>query len=142
MRNIVITLAVAMAACAAAFGVFYAINDVPAMHRAAQERDGMAWLCTEFRLDSAQFAAIKKLHDDYSVACGLHCAAIMAARERHAPAPELAALEKTCVDAMTEHFHRVAALMPQPEGSRYLATVLPRIAGYEHRGPPNVQVKP
>jgi hypothetical protein len=142
MKNFLISLAVMAAACAVAFGVFFALNGNPAMHAAARANDAMAWLRTEFRIDGAQFAAIKQLHDEYSTACGAHCAAIMAARERRASAAEIAALEKTCVDAMTAHFRRVAALMPRTEGERYLATVLPRIAGYAHAGAPNVQVQP
>ena len=142
MKNFLITLGVALAACAAAFGVFFAMNENAALHAAAREGDAMAWLRAEFQLDDAHFAAIKRLHDDYSVACGAHCAAIMAARERRAPAAEIAALEKTCVDAMTAHFRQVAALMPAEQGARYLATVLPRVAGYEHRGAPNLRATP
>ena len=142
MKNFLITLAMALLACGAAFGVFYAMNDDPAMHRAARENDAMAWLRAEFHLNEAQFAAVKKLHDEYARVCGGHCAAIMAAKKRSAPAAEIAALEKTCVDAMTVHFRRVAALMPAGEGERYLATVLPRVDGYPHTGAPNVQVKP
>jgi hypothetical protein len=142
MKNLLLTLLVALVACAAAFGVFYVLNDEPAMRRAAREGDAMAWLRAEFRLNDTQFAAIKQLHDDYGVVCGEHCAAIVGARKRSAPAAEIAALEKTCVDAMTAHFRRVAALMPPGEGARYLDTVLPRVAGYEHTGAPNVRVTP
>ncbi|HVS51626.1 MAG TPA: hypothetical protein VHD62_04665 [Opitutaceae bacterium] len=140
MKNLLITLGVALAACAAAFGAFYALSDVPAMHRAAQDGDAMMWLRTEFHLDEAQFAAIKKLHEDYAVVCAGHCTEIAQAKKRNAPPAEMAALEKTCVDAMTEHFRRVAQLMPAGEGERYLAMVLPRIAGYAHTGAPNVRL--
>src|SRR6185369_3266733 len=109
---------------------------------AAREGDAMAWLRTEFHLNDTQFAAIKKLHDDYGSVCAEHCTAIMEARKRSAPPAEIAALEKTCVDAMTTHFRRVAALMPPGEGERYLATVLPRVSGYEHAAPPNLRAKP
>jgi hypothetical protein len=142
MRNLLLTLGLAVAAGAVTFGAFYALNDVPAMHRAAQEKDAMAWLRAEFHLDDGQFAAIKKLHDDYGVVCAGHCAAILAAREKKAPAGELAALEKTCVAAMTDHFQRVAKLMPPAEGERYLATVLPRVKDYGHEGTPNLRVTP
>ena len=142
MKNILITLAVAVAVCAAAFGVGYLACCEPGLHRAANEGDAMTWLRTEFHLSDAQFAAVKKLHDDYGVVCGSHCAAIMAARQRGAPATEIAALEKTCVAAMTTHFRQVAALMPAAQGERYLATVEPRVSAYEHSGAPNVQVKP
>jgi hypothetical protein len=142
MKNLLLTLGIALTACAVAFGVFYALNDEPAMHRAARENDAMVWLRTEFHLDETQFAAIKKLHDDYGAVCAEHCAAILAAKQRAAPAGEIAALEKTCVDAMTAHFRRVATLMPAREGERYLATVLPRVKDYGHDGAPNLRVTP
>jgi hypothetical protein len=142
VKNILITGMVAVAAGAVAFGVGYTVNRQPELHRAASERDAMAWLRAEFHLTGAQFDAVKKLHDDYGAVCGEHCAAILAARARSAPAGEIASLEKICVEAMTAHFHRVAALMPADEGERYLATVLPRVDGYNHNGSPNVQVKP
>ena len=142
MKNSLITLMVVVAASAAAFGVGYAMNSRPELHRAAGEGDAMTWLRSEFRLSGPEFVAIKKLHDDYGVVCGEHCAAIMAARARSAPAPEIAALEKTCVEAMTAHFKNVAALMPAEQAQRYLATVLPRIEGYDHAAAPDVRVKP
>ena len=142
MKNFLLTLVIAAAVCALSFGAFYALNREPAeMRRALSEGDAMAWLRAEFQLNDTQFAAIKKLHDDYRSVCADHCAAIMAAEKRHAPRAEIAALEKTCVDAMTAHFKRVAALMPPGQGERYLAIVLPRIADFDHRGAPNVQVK-
>ncbi len=143
MKNLLLTLAMVAAACAVSFGVFYATSGAPAeVRRAARAGDAMAWLRADFKLDDTQFAAIKRLHDDYVGVCANHCAAIMAAEKRGAPRAELAGLEKTCVDAMTEHFRRVAASMPPGQGERYLATVLPRIADYDHRGAPNVQVRP
>lgn len=142
MKNFWITLTVMLAAAAASFGAFYAINDAPAVRRAAREGDAMAWLRAEFQLNDAQYVAIKKLHDEYGVACSRHCTAIMAAKRRHASPAELAALEQTCLDAMTTHFRQVAALMPPGQGERYLAIVLPRVAGYQHTGAPTVDAKP
>lgn len=141
MRNALFTVLLALAVCAASFGIAYCLSDQPAVRRAAREGDAMQWLRTEFCLDDAQFAAVQKLHDDYSRACGQHCAAIMAAKHRSAPAAEVAALEATCVAAMTEHFRRVATLMPAGQGARYLAIVLPRVADYDHTGAPTVQVR-
>jgi hypothetical protein len=142
MKNFLLTLSIVVAACALAYGVFFAMNDDPALRRAARENDAMAWLRVEFHLTDAQFAAVKKLHDDYGRICGGHCSAIVEAKRRGAPAVEVAALEQTCVESMTAHFKRVAAEMPASEGARYLATVLPRVAGYEHTGAPNVRATP
>ena len=140
MKNFLISLAVALAACGAAFGSFYALNDDKAISRAARDGDAMAWLRAEFDLDEVQFAAIKQLHDAYGLICAEHCALITNARQRPAPPEELARLEKLCVDAMTAHCRQVAALMPKAEGERYLETVLPRIPGYGHAGPPSMQI--
>jgi hypothetical protein len=143
VRNWVLTIAIALAACAASYGVFYAANREPAALRAAAtEGDPMQWLRLEFKLTDAQYAAIQKLHNEYGAVCANHCSAIMAARERHAPSVEVRALENACVESMTDHFRRVAALMSPEEGKRYLAIVLPRIHDYDHRGAPNLEAKP
>jgi len=142
MKNLLLTLGILAAACGLSYGAFYLMSREPAeVQRAMRDGDALAWLRTEFKLDLEQYAAIKKLHEDYREVCAGHCAAIMDAQNRHAPAAEVAALEKTCVAAMTAHFKRVAALMPPGQGERYLAIVLPRIADFDHRGAPNVQVK-
>jgi hypothetical protein len=142
MKNYLITLGLAVVACLATFAAFYGLHDDAAMRQAAREGDPMAWMRAEFQIDDAQFAAIEKLHDEYGMVCVEHCAMITNARQQAAPAGELARLERLCVDAMTGHFRRVAALMSPAEGDRYLATVLPRIAGYEHAGAPSLQVTP
>jgi hypothetical protein len=140
MKNFLLTLGLAVAACAVAFGVFYALNDNPALRHAARDNDAMAWLQAEFRLDEARMSAIRKLHEDYGAVCTEHCARITNARRASAPAAELARLEQACVDAMTAHFRQVAALMPPAEGERYLHTVLPRVSHYPHAGAPSVQM--
>jgi hypothetical protein len=142
MKNWLITFVVALGAAVVTYAAFFAINDQPELRRAARAGDAMRWLRAEYRLDDAQFAAIKRLHDDYGEVCGRHCAAILAARERAAPAAEVAALEQACVDGMTNHFKQVAALMPAGQGARYLAAVLPKVAGYDHAGAPNVRANP
>lgn len=142
MKNLLITLVVAAALCVVSFALMYRLNDEPMLRRAAREGDTMLWLRAEFELNDVQFAAIEKLHDDFAEKCVGHCRAIADAKRRSATSSEVAALEKTCVDAMTTHFRAVAALMPPGRGDRYLEIVMPRIAGYDHRGPPNLQVKP
>ncbi len=142
MKNLLLTLGILAAVCGLSYGAFFLMSREPAeVQKAMRDGDALAWLRTEFHLDVEQYAAIRKLHEDYGKVCAGHCAAIMAAQKRGAPAAEVTALEKTCVDAMTAHFKRVAALMPPGEGERYLAIVLPRIADFDHRGAPNVQVK-
>lgn len=143
MRNFLLTLGVALAACAVSFVVFYAVSRPSAEVRAAvQERDAMQWLRAEFHLTDAQFAEIQRLHDGYNAQCAEHCAAIMAARRSGAPAAEVARLESVCERSMAEHFHRVAAVMDPAQGRRYLEIVLPRVAGYDHHGAPSLRVDP
>jgi hypothetical protein len=140
MKNLLLTLGLALALGAASFGTFYLLNREPAaLREAAREGDAKLWLRTEFHLDEARFAAIESLHEQYLRVCAGHCAAIMAAQRRQAPSAEIAALEATCVRSMTDHFHRVAALMPPADGARYLAIVLPRVADYDHRGAPTLE---
>lgn len=143
MKNWFVTLVAALGVCCASFAAFYALNREPAALRAAaRDGDAMEWLRVEFKLTDAQYAAIKQLHQQYNVVCANHCNAIMAAETRHAPAADVAALENECVQSMTDHFHRVAALMASDQGSRYLAIVMPRIHDYDHRGAPNMRAQP
>lgn len=142
MRNVLITGVLALVVCAVAFGTGFVLGGDRALREAEREGDALAWLRAEFRLSDAEFAAIRRLHEDFSVECGRHCAAIIAARERRAPAGEVAELERTCVEAMRTHFRQVAALMPPAQGGRYLALVLPRVEGHPHHGAPNLRVGP
>ncbi|ACB74841.1 hypothetical protein [Opitutus terrae] len=142
MKNFWLSVLMVVAVGAVSFAAFYALNDAPEIRRAAREHDAMAWLRVEFKLDETQFAAIKRLHDDYGKVCEQHCNAILRARRQKAPPAEIAALEQVCVGSMTEHFRQVAALMPAGQGERYLAIVLPRVSDYSHQGAPNLQVQP
>lgn len=142
MRNLLITGALALAICAMAFGTGFVLGGDRALREAERDGDALAWLRAEFRLSDAEFTAIRRLHEDFSVECGRHCAAIIAARERRAPAGEIADLERTCVEAMKAHFRQVAALMPPAQGERYLALVMPRVEGHPHLGAPNLRVGP
>jgi hypothetical protein len=142
MRRIGLAIGLLVAAAGAAGFGFYLLSRNSELAAEARRGDTMAWLQTEFRLDGAQFAAIDRLHRAYNQTCARHCMAIMDARRRNAPAPEIKALEDTCVQSMTDHFRRVAAIMPPGQGERYLALVLPRISGYNHQGAPTLRGTP
>jgi len=142
MRNLLVTLALALAVCAGVDAAFYAVNRDPDLRRAARENDAMEWLRTDFNLNPGQYAAIRTLHAEFARECSDHCSAIMAARRRGDSTASIARLEDHCVRAMAEHFHQVAALMPPGEGRRYLAIVLPRLADYDHGGAPNLRMRP
>jgi hypothetical protein len=142
VRNFLFTLGlVAVVAGLAGLG-FYRLGHNAALEAEARQGDTLAWLQTEFHLTDDQFAAVGRLHRAYTETCARHCMAIMEARSRHSPPAEIRALEAMCVASMTEHFQRVAAMMPPGQGSRYLALILPRIAAYDHRGAPTLRGTP
>jgi hypothetical protein len=141
-RNLLLTVLLAAALAVLAFGVAYLASGDRALRVAARQGDALEWLRVEFALDAERFAAVRRLHDEFSIECSAHCAAIVAARERSAPAAEIVALEEHCVGAMTTHFRQVAALMEPAQGERYLALVLPRIRGHSHQGAPSVRLAP
>ncbi len=142
MKYFLFTLGLLVAGAGSAGLVCYRLSRDTALAAAARHQDTMAWLRTEFHLDGAQYAAIVRLHKAYDATCARHCQAIMAAESRHASPEQIRGLEKDCVRSMTDHFRRVAALMPSGQGGRYLAIVLPRIAAYNHRGAPTLRGTP
>jgi hypothetical protein len=142
MRNLFYTAILALVVAGAAAGGFYYSQRDAELGRAARARDAMTWLRTEFHLTTVQEAAITKLQNEYAVVCSEHCAMILAARKRAAPAAEVAVLEKTCTDAMRAHFTQVSALMSPGEGPRYLQEVLPRIDAFGHQNAPNTRGTP
>jgi hypothetical protein len=142
VRYFLCTLGLLVLGAGAAGYAGYRFSRNAALAEAASRRDTMAWLRTEFHLDPARYAAIVRMHRAYDAVCARHCQAIMAAEDRHATPAEIGELKSACVRAMTGHFRRVAAMMPPGEGARYLAIVLPRIADYDHRGPPTLRGTP
>ncbi|MDO8543648.1 MAG: periplasmic heavy metal sensor [Opitutaceae bacterium] len=155
MKYLISTLAlVAVVAAAVGYMAFRTSGDT-AVQQALAKGDAMEWLRTDFRLTDAQFAAIKKLHDSYSVVCEEHCRDIQTAtRTRNAlkAAPgsdpaALAAAERrvaelrvVCESAIASHVRQCAAHMSPEAGERYLALVLPKIKDFDHLAPPDVQL--
>lgn len=155
MRHLVTTLAVlGVLAAAAGVAAYRAGNDAD-VARALAAKDAMEWLRTDFDLTPAQFAAIKQLHDSYSVVCEEHCRAIQdAARARNelraagrADAAALAQAERrvedlrqVCESAIATHVRACAAQMSPEAARRYLALVLPKIRDFDHQAPPDLQL--
>jgi len=108
--------------------------------------DALAWIRNDFRLDDAQIKRIEQMHGAFAVVCAGHCseirrarAALAEARAQNRPADEIAALEThiaqvdaTCRASMTAYLQQVAAVIGGNEGRRFLETVLPRVAKYDH----------
>lgn len=140
MKHWFITILLALVAAAGSYAAFYALNRPSAEVRAAAESgDALEWLRAEFKLNDEQFARIKAIHDDYGDVCAEHCRMIRDARKASQSADEIARLEKVCVDSMTGHFERVAAIMAPDQGRRYLDIVLPCVKGYAHQGAPSLK---
>jgi uncharacterized membrane protein len=153
MRHLLVTIAVLVAlACIAGF-VSFRLGQDPLVHEALARRDALEWLRADFKLDDAQFASIRRLHESYSVVCEEHCRAIQdAARARNAlkasPAAnpaKLAAAEQrvqdlrlVCESAIAAHVREVAAQMSPEQGTRYLALVLPKVADFDHQAAPDL----
>jgi Spy/CpxP family protein refolding chaperone len=133
--------------------VGYRTGDDPALHEAARQGDAMTWLRREFHLTDQQYAAIDQLHQAYTGSCDQHCRAIqeaMAARDalRAAQSSDPAALaaaeqrirelSNLCETALTRHLEQVAALMSSEDGRRYLETMRPLVAKFNHTGAPDL----
>lgn len=155
MKHLVSTLMlVALVAGAAGFVTFRATGD-KSVARALEQQDALAWLKADFKLSDAQFAAIKQLHDSYSIVCEAHCNDIMlAVRARNElkasgqkDAAVLAAAERRveelrtiCETAIAAHVRACASHMSPEAGERYLALVLPKIKDFDHQAPPDLQL--
>lgn len=155
MKYLFGTLGLLVAAAAATGFVCYRMSSNPAMQSAVRQGDTLEWLRTDFHLDNRQFAEIRKVHESYSSVCDEHCRAIQEAvgardaLQAAGPADPAAAaaaerrlqeLRAICETAITQHVRQVATLMPPGEGERYLALVLPKIAGFDHTTAPDLRL--
>lgn len=154
MKYLAGTVALIVALAAVTCVVAFHFSGDPALKTAVAKRDAMEWLRADFQLTDAQFAQIKQLHDSYSVVCEDHCREIQEAMRARAalksssaaPAALAAAdrrvqeLRHICETAIAAHVRQCAALMSPEAGERYLALVLPKIADFDHRAPPDLQL--
>lgn len=153
MRHLLATIGVLAALAAVIAFVSFLLGSDPAVEAALAKRDALAWLRADFKLTDAQFAAIQKLHNSYSVVCEEHCRAIQEATRARAQVkkdsgatPEQLAtadrrvqdLRQICETAIAAHVREVAAQMSPDQGERYLALVLPKIADFDHTAAPDL----
>jgi hypothetical protein len=147
-------LLVTLVAGAAGFVAYRATAD-DEVARALAKQDALEWMRVDFDLTETQFAAIKQLHDSYSLVCEEHCREIQrAARERSAlkaggnATPEVLAaadrkveaLRQVCESAIATHVRECATHMSPEAGQRYLALVLPKIRDFNHQAPPDLRL--
>jgi hypothetical protein len=155
MRHLFATLALLAALAGAAGLAAFRAGDDPAVRRALERQDALAWLRADFGLTDAQFAAIKRLHDAYASVCDEHCRQIREAmdardelkRSGRATADQLAAADRrveelvlVCESAIATHVRACAALMAPEAAARYLALVLPKIKEFDHLGAPDLRL--
>lgn len=153
MKYLISTLVLLAAIAGAVAFVTYRATADDAVAKALAKQDAMAWLRADFQLTDAQFAAIKKLHDSYSLVCEEHCREIQRAvraradlkKDAKADAAALAAADRrvaelrlVCESAITTHVRECAAHMSPEAGQRYLALVLPKIRDFDHEAAPDV----
>jgi hypothetical protein len=153
MKHLFTTLSLLVIAAIGAGFVSFRLGGETSVRDALEKRDALEWLRTDFRLNEAQFAAIRKLHESYSVVCEEHCRAIQdaaAARDAVKKTPSTDAravaeaerrvqeLRAVCETAIAAHVRQVATEMSPAEGQRYLALVLPKIADFDHRAAPDL----
>jgi hypothetical protein len=135
MRRPLLILAVMLIAGAA---VFFAGERLVAHWCAkhiARTTDDLDWLRLEFRLNEAELARVRQIHDAYLPRCRQFCERIDARkRELHpvlaagtnAPAVieqaliDIGTLRAQCQAAMLQHFREVSQVMPPEQGRRYL----------------------
>lgn len=156
MKHVLATAGLLVAIATAAGLVSFRLGGEPAVREALEKRDALAWLRTDFRLNDAQFTTIRQLHESYSVVCEEHCRAIQEAAStrsalKSSAQPDARALadadrrveelRRICETAIAAHVRQVAAVMAPAEGERYLALVLPKIADFDHRAAPNLQLE-
>jgi hypothetical protein len=155
MRHLVATFALLAAIAGTAGFVAFRVSSDPEVTQALAKRDAMEWLRADFKLTDAQFAAIRKLHDSYSVVCEEHCReinrAVRARNELKAAAnadpTAVAAAERrveelrlVCESAIATHVRECAAHMSPEAGQRYLALVLPKIKDFDHQAAPDLRL--
>jgi hypothetical protein len=155
MKHLLGTWALLVFAAVATGFLCFRLGNDPVLHAAVRQGDPMEWLRADFHLDDAQFAAIKKLHEDYAPTCEEHCRLIQEATRTRAtlrsggggdPAAVAAAearlqeLRTRCETAIARHVRQVAAEMSPAHGSRYLALVLPKISDFDHRAAPDLHL--
>jgi hypothetical protein len=155
MRYVLATITAIIVAAAAAGFICYQSCSNAEVQAAVQKGDALEWLRTDFNLNEAQFASVKRLHESYAVECEAHCNAIQnAARRREelktqSPVNATALAEAqqkveelraVCETAIASHVRQVAAHMSPDQGARYLALVLPKIKDFDHQGHADVRV--
>jgi hypothetical protein len=136
MRRSFIILLGALAVGAAVFAGSFLIARQCCVRQLAAPADDLDWLRREFKLNDAELARVRQLHEGYLPKCGEMCARIAAKKGELESALagttnvsstveknliELGELRAQCQAQMLRHFLEVSQAMPPEQGRRYLA---------------------
>jgi heme A synthase len=136
MNRSALILIGALALGAAIFAGAYVATRHATVKCCADPADDLSWLRTEFHLNDAEMARIRKLHEGYLPQCAEVCAKIAAKKNELDSLPgtganytaaaqaklnEIAALRAQCQAQMLRHFIAVSQALPPEQGRRYLA---------------------
>lgn len=134
-RSLLILLAMTLAGVAV-FVVGHCVAGRLCSTHFARPTDDLDWLRTEFRLNDAEIARIRQLHEGYLPKCQSYCDRIAAKKRElgelvgggmnvtaavEQKLGEIAALRAQCQAEMMRHFTEVSRVMPPGQGRRYLA---------------------
>ncbi len=155
MRNVFMAVGLLVALALIAGFLGYRAGCDPTLREAARQGDVMTWLKREFHLTDQQYAAIEKLHREYTGSCDEHCRMIQEAMKMRealratqpvdttavaAADQRVRELSTRCETALLRHLEQVAALMSPEDGRRYLETVRPFVAKFNHSGAPDLDL--
>jgi hypothetical protein len=148
MRRPLIILAAMLLAGAAVFLAGQRLAADWGAKHLARPTDDLAWLRLEFRLNDAELARVRQLHNGYLPQCGEFCARIDARKRElqaalasgtNTPATiehkliEIGTLRAQCQAAMLQHFRAVSQVMPAEQGRRYLSEMQRLTLGFHEQ---------
>jgi len=134
-RSLIVVLG-ALALSVAVFAGSYFAGQQAGVAYGANPADDLSWLRTEFRLNDAEMARVRQLHESYLPQCAKMCALIAARKaeiqaalangtnvttEAEQKLVELGEFRAQCQAQMLRHFIAVSQAMPPEQGRRYLA---------------------
>jgi hypothetical protein len=148
MRRPLLILVVMLLAGAAAFVGGQRLVAYWCAKHMARPTDDLDWLRLEFRLNNAELARVRQLHDGYLPKCREFCERIDARKRElqallasptNAPATvelkliEVGTVRAQCQAAMLRHFREVSQVMPPEQGQRYLAEMQRLTLGFHEQ---------
>jgi hypothetical protein len=149
MRRFAAILAASLFFCAATFSGSYFLARRVSVARLSNPADDLEWLREEFKLEPAEMARVRQLHEGYLPRCAVYCRKIAEKKREIAitlagttnltanasqkllerQLVELGELRAHCQAEMFIHFQDVSEAMPPDQGRRYLAVMRQLVLG-------------